>query len=321
MAIGKYSDFQIYDEQFHSGAWEALEQETNAFNEASRNGIQLISQGARGHFEEQSFFKVNADMIKRRDISDTTDATDDPLESAELRAPKVNRKFQVANTLDSLRKITSSVEEFSFVLGQQAGKARAVDYLNTGLRAGVAAMLSNSGVQHDAGKNASVEVLIDGLSKYGDAASRIVLWASHSAPGFQLMKSQLDVETDRVAGATIYEASVGTLARRLLITDSPALVQGSVESPTGYYILGLTESGIALLESEDNFLFSGVVSGRENLIFRVQGEHAYNVRVNGYAYTHATENPNDDAIGTHSNWVRRYSDNKSTAGILIKVTA
>jgi hypothetical protein len=320
MAIGKYSDFKIYEEQFYSGAWEQLEQESNAFNEASANGIRLVTQGAKGNFLQEAYFKLIDGMYKRRDITSTSSDTDDALESTELIGPKVNRKFQVANTLDSLKKITSSPQEFSFVLGQQAAKAKAVDFLNTGLRAGVAAMLSNSEVQYDASKAVSHEVLIDGLAKFGDAAERIVLWVMHSAPHFALMKNQLDVETDRVAGATIYEASVGTLRRRALVTDSTALMDDA-NSPSNYYILGLTESGIALLESEESTISSGIDRGLENLIFRVQGEDAYNVLVKGYAYTSGTVNPDDTAIGTHSNWAKRYTDSKSTAGVLIKVTA
>jgi len=319
MAIGKYSDFKVYEEQFYSGQWETLEQETNAFNEASANGIRLVTQGMKGNFLQEAYFKLVSDMYKRRDISSTSARTDDKLESTELIGPKVNRAFQVANTLDSLKKITSSTEEFSFILGQQAGKAKAADFLNTGIRCGVAALGSNLGVIHTAGKAASHEVLIDGLAKFGDAAEQIVTWVMHSKPHFTLMKSQLDVETDRVAGATIYEASVGTLRRRALVTDSPALVD-NLASPGEYYILGLTENGIALIESETSSLVSEVVTGLENLVFRVQGEDAYNVRINGYAYTHATENPNDDALASTANWTKRYTDNKSTAGILIKVT-
>ena len=42
MPIGTKADFKIYDEQFFAGATEVILQNTNVFNTASANGIQLI---------------------------------------------------------------------------------------------------------------------------------------------------------------------------------------------------------------------------------------------------------------------------------------
>ena len=41
MATGTVSDFILYEEQFHSGVTETLEQETDAFNAASQGAIVL----------------------------------------------------------------------------------------------------------------------------------------------------------------------------------------------------------------------------------------------------------------------------------------
>lgn len=314
---GLYTNFVIYEEQFYSGMFETLEQYSNAFNEASRNAIRIIPQAARGNFLQEAFFTNIPGLYKRRNIETLDPSVPDALSSAETVFPKVNRYFHVENTMDSLKKIQASPEQFSFILGQQAGKAKAVDYLNTGIAAAVACISGVSALVTTSNATANYDTLIESLEKFGDAADRILLWVMPSRPFFALMKASLDVVTDRVAGATIYEGQIGSLARRVLLTDSPSLVVPG--EPNQYYILGLTENAIALIESEPGELLSERVGGYQNIRYRIQGEDAYNVGIKGYAYTGSVVNPDDAAIASSSNWVLRSSDVKSSAGILTSV--
>jgi hypothetical protein len=324
MAIGVYTDFKVYNEEYYGGIYEALEQESELFNAASANTIQLIPRDSRGHFEKEGFFQLVSDAVVRRDISSTSSVDDKKLESEEFIRPKINRRIgPIANTLDSLRKIASNQAEFSFVLGQQVGKAKAVDYVNTAVLACTAALLSESRVQVDVTGTSKLkyEPLVDALAKFGDKGWRLAAWVMHSRPFYDLMKENItQYKIDAVAGVTIYNGLVGSLNRPIIVVDSPSLVNtDGIESGTdSYYTLGLTTDALQVIESEGDEMVFDIVTGLANLVVRMQGEHAYNVGVRGYAYTHATVNPTDANLGSSANWANRMADVKSTAGVIIE---
>jgi hypothetical protein len=65
--------------------------------------------------------------------------------------------------------------------------------------------------------------------------------------------------------------------------DSPNLfTTGS--SATTYDVLGLVENSVEVAESEERDIISQPVTGLENLVDRIQGEYAFNLRVKGCAY-------------------------------------
>ncbi|MGH9339528.1 MAG: major capsid protein, partial [Acidobacteriota bacterium] len=57
-----------------------------------------------------------------------------------------------------------------------------------------------------------------------------------------------------------------------------------------------------------------------NLVMRIQGEYAYNLRLRGFAWdvTNGGANPTDSALGTSTNWDKAATADKSLAGIRIK---
>jgi len=93
MAIGKESDFVIYNSQFWGGVVETLQQNTEAFNAASQNAIRLVTRSILGDFERESFLKSTASLISRRDVTITTAVTDNKLAAGELVGVKINRRI------------------------------------------------------------------------------------------------------------------------------------------------------------------------------------------------------------------------------------
>ncbi len=87
--------------------------------------------------------------------------------------------------------------------------------------------------------------------------------------------------------------------------DSAALVanEGSPEIPQ-YHTLGLTADACVVEESEGSEFHSEIISGKDNLVVRLQGEYAYNLGLKGMAWDVANGgvNPDDTAVGTGSNW-------------------
>lgn len=324
MAIGKASDFKVYEEQFFGGVIEALEQNSEAFNAASRNTIRLVPSMHKGNFEQESFFKALSGVITRRDTTSVASATDTALTQGEAVRVKVNRKIgPIANTLDSFRKISMDPREMSFIVGKMAGEHIALDYLNNALNAVEAAIAGVGALNYDASalslpNRSTVDHtnLVRVMAKMGDASNRISAWVMHSKPYFDLMENTVADKVFEVASVTIYAGSIASFGRPVIVTDSPSLYTSS-SAGTVYHTLGLVENAVTVEESEDREVVSDVITGLEQLVMRIQGEFAYNVGVKGFAWdmTNGGANPTDAAVGTSSNWDKVAADNKSLAGV------
>lgn len=331
--VGRLPEGIIYPELVHSGMVETLVQNTDAFNAASRNAIRLVTQRRRGDFHQESFFKNVSNLISRRQVN-TSPAnpavTPSAVPVSEHVSVKVNRRIgPVDQTYDSFKKLGSSadLEVLSFLLGEQVAKAMQVEMLDSALRSVKAAILANAGLIHDNLSTASPQKadvlttndLVDGLAKFGDASGRIGLWVMHSKPYFELVKNQITANIDGVSNFNVAQATPITLNRPVLVTDSAALIDATV-SPNAYITLGLVESGVVLEDSEEELLYTDVITGKESIVARLQGEYAYNIACKGSTWdvTNGGVNPDDTALGTSSNWDAVMDSLKDLSGVAIR---
>lgn len=323
MAAGTGADFKIYDEQFFGGMVEVIEQNADAFNAASNGCIVLQPERLLGNFEKESFITTISNLITRRDVTSVAAAADLKASQAEKAGVKINRKIgPVAQTIDAFKKIGQAVDQqtLSFMLGEQVGKAIMVDYINTAIVGGRAALNAQAAVLHDYSATGTIThgQMVVGMSKFGDAAGNLQCWVMHSKPYFDLIGQAITDKIFEVAGAVIYSGSVPTFGRPVVVIDAPALLTAG--TPNKYDTLGLVREAIVVKESEDRSIINQVVTGLENLVVRMQGEYAFNLGVKGFTWdvTNGGANPADAAIGTGTNWDKVATDNKSLAGVIIK---
>lgn len=328
MTIGTRNNFVIYQNELRGGVVETLTQASNFFN-AAGGVISLSSVSRRGDYSKESFFKNINGLVSRRDTTSTSDATDLPLTMDEIISVKLNRKIgPVTQTLDAFRKLAMSMtpQEFSVLLGGMVGKAMQVEMLNTALRAARAALNNQADVTFTVENNGKISTaaLVSGLSKFGDAAAQVSAWVMHSKVYFDLFQHQIGTSGngDVVAGVVVQQGGPLTLNRPVLVTDSEALkVSGGSGSGASadYFTLGLTPMGIVIENSETEEVVTDTITGKENLLVRLQGEFAYNLGVKGFKWdTNSGANPVDAAIGTGSNWDPARSSFKDFAGVIIK---
>lgn len=326
MAIGKATDFKIYNDQINGGFVETLVQNTAAFNAASRGTIRLMTNLLRGEYEYTSFFQDTSGLISRRDLTSVASATDLAVTQDEFISVKVARKIgPVAQTLDAFRKIGRGANDqsLSFLIGTQVAKGVQVDQLNNALRALVAAIGVQTDLIHDGGgNNITTTDLADGLSKFGDMADRILMWIMHSRVFWDLVKDQITLNIDGVSNFAVANASPITLNRPVLITDSTSLI-ASGSPDDRYYTLGLAADGCIVEDSEETTMHAELVTGLENLVVRLQGEIAYNLQVKGTKWdvSNGGANPTDATVGTGSNWDKVVADVKDMAGVRIDTYA
>ncbi|MDR2892992.1 MAG: major capsid protein [Deltaproteobacteria bacterium] len=320
MATGTKNDFKIYDEQYYGGMFEAVTQNVAVFNANSAGTIILTARDVLGDFSKESFIK-DLDMVSRRDPTSTATVADAAISQGELVAVKLNRRLgPVAQTLDAWKKINQDPMVMSYVLGQMAGQRKVRDYVNTAIMglcaaiSGVAAMnpVVTGGLTH--------ANMITGMSAFGDQSASVSAFVTHSKAYFDLLKDAVAEKIVEVAGAVIYSGNVSTFNRPTIVTDSPALIVDKEGTPN-YRVLALTGNAVRVEENSDGETVAfELVTGLENLVYRYQGEYAYNLGIKGFAWnTAAGANPADAAIGTAANWTKVATDNKNIAGSMIQV--
>lgn len=328
MAIGRASDFRIYNDQFFSGLAETLQQDTSALRTA---GINVVTRALRGDYEYRSFLKRINGLVSRRDTTSTAPASDLEMTMDEMVSVKLARKIgPVAQTLDAFRKAAmvfqtdfdpSGAQGYSRYLGQMYAKDIEADMLDTSLlacRTFLEAASSNAN-RHVIAANGTITsaALVSTLARMGDAAQRVRAWVMHSKVYFDLVQFQINPANN--GSDLAFQVMGGTpasLNRPVIVTDSPSLrVAGT---PDLFRTIGLVDNGIEIIESETQELVLDTVTGLENIVARMQGEYAYNLGIKGAKWDVANggANPNAAAIGTATNWDVVSTSNKDFAGVV-----
>ena len=330
MAIGKASDFTIYEAEFNGGQVEGLASNIDAFNAASRNSIILESPMVdRGQYHKTSFFKQGT-WVSRRDLTSVTAATDIALTQGELIGVKVSRKFgPIAQTIDAWRKIAKDPREMSFILGQQYAQHKQQAMLDSALLAAEAAIQGQSALNYDATGQSTKTLthghLVSGLAKFGDRQNAVRCWVMHSKPYFNLMSQAITDKVYEVAGVTINSGTVASLGRPIVVTDL-ASTSGGLYDLNGsltdtYNVLGLVEGGVRARESEREDVAFELVTGLENLVYRFQAEFSYTIFIAGMKWDvgNGGANPTDANLATTTNWDAAVTSDKDKAGIRVVV--
>lgn len=314
--IGTKSDFKIYDEQYFSGQYERVLQTLDVFNAASNGAIRLEATLVKGEYEKRAFMKKIAGLISRRDPTSTAGVADIAPTQGEFVGVKLNRRIgPVAQTLDAWKKINEDPQMLSFFLGKMVAEAKLEEMVNSAIRVIEAALQGQAALTHTVAATMTHASLVDAFAKRGDKSGDIVALVMHSKPYFDLVKAAITDKIFGVANVAVYAGTVATLGKPTIVIDSPALTDAG--APATYNTLGLVPGAITVKESElETVTLDGPITGLENLVYRLQGEYAYNVEALGFKYDVAQGvNPNDATIGTAANWIKEATDDKALGGV------
>ena len=321
MATGLASNFVIRDELFSTIFVEQINQNARAASEQSRGAIQIVTAMLEGDYAKRRFFDRLTGGIARRDATSVAALTDTAMTMDEVISVKRNFKFgPYAQTLDAFEKAQISMDQMTENLSIIYADELAKTTLNAGLLAVKTALSQETGVlvyDYTATGNLSHAALVAGRALMGDAFGRIKCWVTHSKSFHDLTAAQLSVASGNVADFVVYEGGVGTIGLPAFVTDSSSLISSA--TPTQYITLGLVENAVVITLSESQRMVGDQITGLENLVYRVQGEGAYNVEVKGYKWDTANggANPTDGTLGTTTNWDSVVASHKDKAGVYI----
>ncbi len=331
MAITVPTDWQIYDDQVRNGYAERIAQNLTVMLEKGNGAIVVEDAAVPGNYLKQGFFKLPSGLVTRRIDSgtgSTSDATPVSITQGENVDVRLSRKIgPIDVTLGTLRKAGITPEGFSTFMGYQIADLVLAKMLSDGLAAAVAAATKTATMADRTGltvKTLTRAALVAGMKKLGDQQAQIVSWVGHSYSYNQLVDEANTVAAGNdtiMSNFAIYGGSVPTLGRPFFVTDDAALILDATVDK--YYTLGLTPGAIRIkADTQLTDVFFERISGKENLLYRIQAERDWAVGVKGYAWdvTHGSLNPDDTALALGTNWDLAASSIKQASGVVVKHT-
>ena len=328
MALTLPSDMKLVNELIETGYSEEVTQSVETFYNGSNGAVVVENAAFQGDFVQRNFIKEVGDLVTRRINQGTgADGAATSLKATEgdQLAARLARKIgPVDIALGALRSRNFSMDDMSLQIGKQIAKAELANLLNSATASLVGALSGTTGAFVDlTGTGLSgvdgltYNALIDIMALGGDTSNEIVAWIMPSAAHFQLMKESKDSAkiSDIVGAGTLYEGTVASFGRPVIVTDSPSL------SPSGDSWVGALKAGALTLRNDAMpIVYNEIVTGKENMIMRIQGEFEAAITVGGYRYGGSAKNPDDAGLAGTANWdLDATSVKHAAAGFLGKV--
>lgn len=332
MAIGVLgTDVETFASNITIGEMEMISQNIAALSQAG-GVFRLQDQRFKGPYTRNTIIRFGASGVVRRDPTSVADATDIAVQATSDTRVKLKRTWgPYANTKDAWYEMLSDaggdVLALAQAWGQKAAEEQQQDWLNTGLRAAVAALNAHAANKYTVPTNGTLNTagMISGAALFGDAfISRIRAWVMPGKAFFDLIGDQVvTLKTTGISDIALAEASPRTLMKPVIVTDSPALsaVSGTgTAAVTNYFTLGLVEGAINLANTRPLDVEIDPVTGKNNLVLRLQGEYDFTVGVKGARWdeTNGGANPTDAAVATSTNWDSTATTLKDRAGLIIQ---
>ena len=301
----------------HTTATETIMQNVEAFTAGTAGAITLGSQLISGDMLQESMLSEIASLIGRRDIAADTDATVKGVSSRDENTIKIYWGTGAIEfkAVDAKRYGTDS-EAFSAAIGEQIGRGIVAYALNAGISAVRASIESQATLVTGTGAATITPALLNSaLKPFGDARESIVAFIMNGSTYNDLVGQAVANGSSDVAYGAIYSGQTGSLGRPVFVTDSAGLAMTA-----GVAVLGLTVGAVSIIESETREFLSDLITGKENIKYRIQAEGSFALNVKGYSWKTASGvNPTLATLGTKTNWQMAATDKKATAGVILNV--
>lgn len=315
-AITLTSDMKVYEAEFNAGAYEALYQNTNIFNQASRGGITLLTQVHEGNYVKNAYFKQISSLVTRQDITSVSAVDSKKLEQVEEAAVKLHSKIgPVQFTRKSFKMAGLNLESRagSYYLGRLVGDAVAQRIASQAIIAVNACVAGQSSLIYDVTDQgtptATLSYLNSTRGKWGDQMAKLASWLMHSKVYLDIWEDAKDVPLESVAGVLVATGAVpGLLGGGLVVTDNSNMYTSG--TPNTYNTLGLAAGACIVRQSELQDIVIQNVTGLEQLAIEVQGEFAVTIGVDGWTWdvNNGGANPTDAYLATTSYWDKIRTD-------------
>ena len=317
---------RIFIDYTRGSMTEVLQEQTELFNAATKNGLILRAKKNEGDFSTQTMWAEIASLVKRRDVRGTGNVAALDLTELAEASVKVGASTPPVNIPPAMfTYMNEDPKKGGVIYGEQLAKARLADMLEVGIAAFVAALSAEPKNYLDRkAVGTTLSVLNEGSAKLGDAADRISAWLMHSTVLHDIYGTALANQERLFEFGNVRVVSDG-FGRPLVMSDNASLlnVNGAAADVNSYNTCGLVAGGVMIDDNGDFYQNIETSNGKENIIRTIQSEWTYNTAVKGFAWdkTNGGTSPNTASIATAANWDRVATDHKNLAGVVIETRA
>ena len=312
------TDMVVFNTQIQTVATEIVDQNVEAFNEASGGTLLLGSQSSIGDFVEEASYKLISNLVGRRNAYGSGALSTKAIEQLKDVAVKVDQSVGPMEwTAEQFARLGKSEEEAGLIIGEQAAQGMIQDYLNTAASSLVGAIGNNAAMVNNyaATGTAKLVELNSTAGLLGDRQMSLAAWLMHSKV-FTDLTNEAVTNTSQLYMIGNIRVMEDGLGRRYIVTDAPAL-QNLTPTPDEYHTIGLVPGAAMIETSPFRSQTTGLVS-QENMGTVWKGESSFNIGLKGYAWDVANggKSPDDTALALGTNWDKIATSDKDTAGVL-----
>ncbi|MDO4896338.1 MAG: major capsid protein [Moraxella sp.] len=312
MATTVNRDTIIYDELVQTAYLERLKDNLNVFNKASNGTIILLDEAIMGDFDKETLYKIGGN-IDHRDVNATTAVEGKKISMGERIGVKVPFKYgPYESTEEAFKRRGRSVDEFSFLVGQDYADAVIAGYWKYATSALQGAIGSNTSMMVKAKLSEhGRKVITKGMRKFGDRFGDLSMLIMDADSYFDIVDGAITDKLYQEASTVVYGGSPGTMGIPVLVTDQAK----------DHTIYGLQKGAVRITNSQLPAFRAYPINDKENLTIGIRAEGAFNLDILGYSYkTTAGANPNLATLGATASWEKYATSNKNTAGVILDIT-
>lgn len=309
------SNMQVFDQYVMPATQEILDQEIQKFNAASGGAIVLTSDGFDGNYLRESFFSSLSAARRRVDRKASNEtATAVNLEELQRTSVKVAGGFgPVLYEPSQMTWLQRPTQEGVLLAAEAFAELLLQDQLNTAIACVVAATSNQTTLTNDVsgGENVNYAAMNTAHGLFGDQSFNLradVMTGTmvHKLVGQNLGNANQLFKAD---GVTV----VDILGKAVIITDAPALVDGSKD-----IVMSLVANGVIVNNVSDVITNVETTNGKNRIETTFQADYSFGVGVKGYAWDTASggASPTDEALATGANWDKVTDFDKMTAGVV-----
>ena len=329
---GNIQGVEVFDSTMRNLISERIDQDFNKFNAASNGTMLLNGTTTAGDYDIDSFIKnITATAHYRRDITSTGTVTAAAYTEDDIVKVKVAGGFYVEVPDAVLMWATTGtapdaeISRALSAMAEQYSEKYLQDQFNTSVAALGAAIEANTAMTNDQSGTPgnTIDQLFLNETRWlmGDRASSLRAWVMHSAAYSALIGDAISNANalDTVGGVAINNGVVQAGGLPIVISDDPALSynNGSVDV---YKILGL-QAGASMVTQVKQISTTFRPTGNENIKTEWQANYDFDLGVKGYSWniTNGGRSPDDATIATGTNWDKKVTSDKDTAGVCLIV--
>jgi len=309
------SNMQVFDQYVMPATQEILAQEIQKFNAASGGAIVLTSEGFDGNYLRESFFSSLAAARRRVDRNASNSAvTAVDLEELERTSVKVAGGFgPVLYEPSQMTWLQRPTQEGVQLAAEAFAELLLQDQLNTAIACVVAATSNQEKLTNDVsgGANVSYGSINGAHALFGDQSFNLRADVMTGAMAHKLVGQNL-TNAERLFRADGVNV-VDILGKAAIITDAPALVDGSKD-----IVISLVANAVIVNNVSDVITNVETTNGKGRIETTFQADYSFGVGVKGYAWDTASggASPTDEALATGANWNKVTGFEKMTAGVV-----